>query len=201
MFEPSYGWELKSFLTRGVPPESASSTVIENEGLKAELAKLTNVSSQFPDKPTNYLRAMVYSRYPMNFKNEFLIDIGKNEGVSAGKAVMFGGILIGKIEKTFDDTALVETVFDSRFQTPVRIGAEGIDALFKGGSLPQVGLITLKSATANGDIIYSASPDFPYALAMGELGDAKVSQDQLFREAPANFAYDINGIKTVLVAK
>ncbi len=201
VFEPSYGWKFRNLFARPGVGESDSNTALQNEALKAEVAMLQSISAQFPTKPAGYVRAMVYSRYPMNFKNEISIDAGRNEGVIVGHAVTFGGVLIGRIEKVFDDTSLVETVFDSRFQAPVRIGTEGADALFNGGALPKATLIPLKSSVAKGDVVYSASPDFPYGLALGEINDTNIQQDQLFREAPVNFVYDINGIKTVLVAK
>jgi len=199
-FEPALGTQIRNFVVPGGADDSGN-PALTIEPLKAELAKLQNVNSQFPEKSANYIRGMVYSRYPFNFKNEFSIDIGKNEGVIVGKAVTFGGVLIGKIEKVFDDTALVETIFDSRLQVPVRIGSGAVDALLQGGSLPKASLIPLDSTVANGDIVYSASPDFPYGLPLGEIGDTNIQPDQLFREAPVNFVYNINGIKTVLVAK
>lgn len=200
--EPSYGWKIRSFFVRrGSEDGGTVSAKLENEALQAELAKLKNVESQLSGKPANYIKAIVYSRYPLNFKNEFLIDNGRNEGVAENAAVVFGGALIGKIDKVFDDTSLVVTIFDSRFRTPVRIGSVGVNALFEGGSLPKATLISLKADVSSGDIVYSASPDFPYALPLATIGDIKASTDQLFREATLNFAYDMNSIQTVLVAK
>ncbi len=201
-FEPAYGWRIRSFFARRNAQESDTSNLrIEKENLQAQLAKLQNIQAELPKKPANFIRAMVYSRYPLNFKNEFLVDIGKNEGVVQGAAVVFGGLLIGKIEEVFDDTALVLSVFDSRFEVPVRVGSAGVDALLEGGSLPRATLIPLKAGIVAGDIVYSASADFPYALPIATIGDMTISADQLFRQAALNFAYDINGIQTVFVAK
>jgi cell shape-determining protein MreC len=199
-FGPAYGWELRKFLGR----ESTTGVeqfTLENQNLKTELAKLQNIKNEFPEGVRGSILGVVYSRYPFNFKNQFLINAGKTNGVSANAAITFGGVLVGKVAKVFDDMALVRTVFDSEFQTPVRIGNAGIEALFKGGNLPKVMLIPMKSEVQKGDIIYSSSPDFPYGLPIGEIADVTMSADQLFKEATVVFAYDINTIQTVLVAK
>lgn len=174
---------------------------IQNATLRAEIAKLNAIKDQLPDKSSSYIRAIVYSRYPLNFKNELLLDAGENEGVVTGAAVTFGNILIGKIKSVQRDTSVVQTVFDSGFQSPVRIGSSGAEALLRGGSLPTATLITLKSEIAQGDIIYSASPDFPYDLPIGEVESVNISADKLFQEAAIKFVYDISGVQTVLVNK
>jgi rod shape-determining protein MreC len=200
---PNYGWQLRRFLAPNFygAQSSALDLALENERLKTELAKLKNIQSQLPTKPPEYIRAVVYSRYPMNFKNELTLSVGKNGGVSEGAAVVFDGVLIGRITKVFDDTSLVETVFDGRFGAAVRIGSAGVDALLRGGSFPGVVLIPAKSDIKTGDIVYSASPDFPYGLPIAEIGEVKASSDRLFKEASLNFVYDINAVENVLVAK
>ncbi len=44
---------------------------------------------------------MVYSRYPMNFKNELLTSAGSDDGVATGDAVIFQGMLIGQVRTVF----------------------------------------------------------------------------------------------------
>lgn len=175
--------------------------LLENENLKAELAKLQSIKSQLPERPREFLRTVVYSRYPFNFKSEMLVGVNRDESVAVGKAVVFGGVLVGEVQEVFGDTALVITVFDSRFKSAVRIGRGGADALFKGGSLPKIVLIPLGAKVAEGDIVYSASPDFPYGLPLGRVRDIKASSDNLFKEATLDLAYDINALQTVLISK
>jgi rod shape-determining protein MreC len=202
-FKPYYGWEVRRFLAPSPAAQSGNSgnLALENEKLKAELVRLENIKSQFPDRAPGFIGAMIYSRYPMNFKNELLINAGANDGVSANKAVVVAGVLIGKVSEVFDSAALVQTVFDSRFQTAVRVGQGGAQALLKGGAMPKLSLIPLDSGASAGDIVYSASPEFPHGLPIGEIGAVSTSSDRLFREASLNFAYDINSVSAVLVAK
>lgn len=199
-FAPQLAWQLRTILA----PQEADTggdLPLENAALRAELAKLQNIKSQLPEKPWNYTRAVVLSRYPLNFKNEFLVDTGRTQGVEKGEAVAYDKVLIGRIENVFENSSLVKTVFDSGFQTAVRVGSWASDALFKGGLEPKLILLPLNAPIKNGDIVYSASPDFPYGLPVGEIKEVSSSVDKLFQEAELGFAYDINEIRTVFIAK
>ena len=173
----------------------------QNEALKAQLAELQSVATQLPSVPSNYLRAIVYSRYPLNFKNEILLNVGSNNSVVAGKAVVFQGILIGAVEKVFPDSALVQTVFDSSFKMPVRVGPKGYDALFVGGALPKAVSIKKDAVLAPGDIVSAAASGFPYGIPVAVVVSTSTSPDNLFEEATLGFAYDVNAVQTVLVAR
>ena len=212
-FKPYYGWEIRKFLAPnfGAQNNAAGDLTLQNQNLKAELAKLENIKSQFPDRQPNFIGAIVYSRYPLNFKNELLLNAGARDGVAVNKAVVVGGILVGRVNRVFDTTALVQTVFDGDFQTAVRIGnsdapafakaSADTQALLRGGAMPKLTLVPLAANVSAGDIVYSASPDFPYGLPIGEVGSVSTSSDNLFHEATLNFAYDINSVEAVLVAK
>jgi cell shape-determining protein MreC len=201
-FEPSYGWRLRQWLSpQNGAQADPNSLNAENVVLKAQLAELQTVQSELPNAPQGYLRAMVYSRYPMNFRNEILVNMGAHEGVAAGKAVLFGNIFIGKVTNVFSDSALVQTVFDGDFKMPVRVGSLGYDALLMGGAYPKAGSISKKASLASGDVIITADPNFPYGLPVGVIRDMSISADNLFEEATIDFTYDINSMQTVLIQK
>lgn len=200
--EPSYGWKVRAwlgptFLRAADEPNS----VAENEALKAQLAVLQSVAAQLPQISQGYLRAMVYSRYPFNFKNEMLVNAGADQGVSAGKAVVFQGILIGVVERVFKDTALVQTVFDGNFKMPVRVGARGYDALLVGGAYPKAASLEKDASVATGTIVYSAAEGLPFGMPVAIVAGTSTSPDTLFEEAMLSFAYDVNGIQTVNIQK
>jgi len=200
-FAPSYGWRLRNFLGPAAPGADQSGIMAENETLKAELAKLDTVVGQLPTSSPGTIRSMVYSRYPLNFKNELLIDAGANDGAAAGKGVVFQGVLVGTIYQVFTNGSLVQTVFDPGFRMPVRVGTSSVDGLLQGGTEPIVVSIAKDATVRPGDIIYAAAPGIPYALPIGEVGDVSVSANALFQQASINFAYDMNGIKTVEVER
>lgn len=192
--------EFKKFLGSG-GEEDVNSLIQENTALKSELAKLEEIKRQLPEWSPEYLVASVYSRYPFNLKNEFLINIGVNHGLKGGEAVIFEKMLIGQVDKVFENSALVRTVFDERWKQAVRIGRGGIDALLEGGNIPRATLIVKDAKVSQGDIVYNASPEFPYSLPIAEVKEMAVSKDQVFKEADLEFGHDISQIRVVSVLK
>ena len=204
--EPAYGWELRAWLTSGVAGGGTAQADVpalaaENEVLKAELAELQGVAAQMPATATDGIRAMVYSRYPFNFKNELLVNAGSDQGVAQGKAVLFQGVVIGSVAEVFPDSSLVETVFDNEFKMPVRIGSGGYDALLTGGAYPQATSIEKTAQVAAGDVVYTATPGMPYGLPVALVASTGTSPDDLFMAASLSFAYDVNTIQAVLIVK
>jgi rod shape-determining protein MreC len=197
---PSYGWRLRGILNpQGIVATNDPSLVAQNQSLQAQVAQCQDV--QLPQLPTNAIPAMVYSRYPLDFKNQFLINVGSNDGVVVGKAVIYKGIFIGLIQKVFSDSSLVQTVFDPGIKLPVRIGTHAYDGLLMGGADPKATSITKNSMIAVGDIIVTAAPGSPYGLPIATVAATTTSADSLFEEASLSFGYDINTIDAVLVER
>ena len=205
-FVPSYGWQLRNVLSpsirSGEGQTDSSSTIAENMALKAQLAQLQIIQSQLPaSSAANYIRGMVYSRYPFNFKNEILVNIGSGNGIKIGAAVLFQGILIGQVQKVFPNYSVVQTVFDNSLKMPVRVGSQGTDGLLQGSAYPTVGSISKSSLISIADVVYSAAPGLPYGLPIGTVSATSTSVDSLFQQATLNFSYDINSIQTVFITQ
>jgi cell shape-determining protein MreC len=206
-FAPSYGWTIRAWLS---PSGAASGTAsqaddqsfaAENDALKAQLDQLQVVASELPTSTSSEVRAMVYSRYPLNFKNELLVNAGSADGVAVGDGVVFQGMLVGQVKSVFAGSALIQTIFDNSLKMPVRIGSGGVDALLQGGSDPTVGSIASTAPVAPGDIVYSAAPGLPYGVPIAQVAATSTSADNLFQQATLEFPYDINNVETVLIMK
>lgn len=203
-FIPSYGWHLRMLLSP-VPAASPAAQAGEqnlaaaNDALKAQLAVLQTVAVQMPTSSPSAVRAMVYSRYPMNFRNEFLVSAGSNEGVAVGDAAVFQGMLVGQVRTVYPEQAVVQTIFDNSLRMPVRIGMHGADGLLVGGSYPLVGSIAASAPVGAGDIVYSAVSGMPYALPVATVVSTGTSPDSLFEQASIGLPYDVNGVQTVSI--
>lgn len=208
---PVVGWQFKQFLLFGgtFAPQPSDTPALENASLRAQLSQLENIQNQFPQWSPTYLKAYVYARYPFNFKNEFLVNAGRKQGVMTGQAAAIPAVpsprrvqdtvFVGKVGNVFENTALVETVFDGRFQLAVRIGRTASEALLTGGNEPKIVLIPKTAAVAGGDVVYVAAAGFPYGMAIGEIGEVTVSRDNLFQEATLSLPYDASTVRAVLI--
>lgn len=201
---PSLGWKIRALVSSPAPQNSdLKNLALENESLKADLARLNGLKKEISSYRGNFVQASVYSEYPLNFKSEILVDKGKKDGIKIGQpAVVLSSsskaVLVGAVEKVFADDSLVETIFDSRFQLSVRIGG-GVNSLLKGGSSPKLTLIPKDSKIIDGDAVYSVSPDYPFGLAVGVLKNFHLSSDQFFGEADLETAYNQEDLKVVFI--
>jgi cell shape-determining protein MreC len=203
-FAPSYGWAIRSWLSPapvGTSQADNQMLTTENDALRAQLAQLAVVEAQLPTSTAGEVRAMVYSRYPMNFRNELLVNVGSNSGIVTGAAAVFQGMLIGQVKTVFPDSAVVQTIFDNTLKMPVRIGGKGTDGLLQGGSYPTVGSIASGATIMPGDIVVSAVSRVPYGLPVARVTATSTSADSLFQQATLSFPYDINNIETVFIIK
>jgi cell shape-determining protein MreC len=201
-FMPSVGNRVRGLLgPQATAPSDAEQLTAENEVLAAKLAELSVITDEMPTSAPDTVRAMVYSGYPLNFKNEMTVSAGAEDGVAIGNAVIFQGNLIGIVEKTSAQSSVVQTIFDPNFKLPVKIGTKGYAALLTGGSYPMVESIAKTAAVAQGDIVVSAAPGIPYGLAMGTLGNVALAADSLFDEAPLSLSYDMGMVQTVEIVK
>ncbi|MEK7212059.1 MAG: rod shape-determining protein MreC [Patescibacteria group bacterium] len=209
LVEPSLGWRLAGFIYNGGDGSDAGSA-LENAALKAELARLAPLEKYLVSQPPrNFLQVPIYSRSPFNFKNEILVAGGESAGLKVGApvAIALPGenqsgpliIIIGKVLKVFEDTAMVQTVFDSHFRLGVRVGKAGAEALLLGGGEPKVGLIPREEPVEKGEAVYAAGADFPNGAELGELGDVNFSSEGLFKEAPLKLPYDFNRLQVVSI--
>jgi rod shape-determining protein MreC len=203
-FKPAYGWRLRAWLS----PEGEAQTTdqislaADNASLRLQLTALQSGQSAASNTNTaDGIHAMVYSSYPFGFKSQIVLNAGSDAGIQIGKAVTYQGIFIGTVQSVFPDSAVVQTIFDPSFKTPVRIGSQGIDALLVGGSFPKATSISKSVTVTNGDNVYTAASGLPYHLLVGTVAQMSASADDVFKEAGLNFSYDLMDIQSVLVER
>lgn len=201
-FMPMVGTRVRGLLgPQVVAPNDAEQLAAENVSLKAQLAKVAVIMNELPTSTPDTIRAMVYSHYPLNFKNELTVDAGTSDGVAVKDAVIFQGNLVGVVEQSSAHGSVVQTIADPNFKLPVRIGPKGYDALLVGGSYPQIETIAKTATIATGDVVVSVATGTPYGIAVGTVQNAVLAPDNLFKEASLVFPYDIGMIQTVLIVK
>lgn len=207
IWSPNSLWRLHSFGQQLSPVQDEIDLLRgENAYLKNQLIKNDDVGVDAEGVIAN-----VYSRYPLNFKHELVIDKGTRDGVKEGSAVMVllsgngkefsssNTFFLGTISKTTATKSFVKTVFDHSFKSAVRIGSQRTSGLFVGGLSPTITTLPKESKISPGDIIVSAAPEMPYGAVIGRLREIRLSSDQLFREADVEFPYDINNLLKVVI--
>ncbi|HEY4475785.1 MAG TPA: rod shape-determining protein MreC [Candidatus Paceibacterota bacterium] len=172
----------------------------ENELLKAQILALENFPRLEQNGGSVRLTAKIYSTYPFNNRGLVSINAGASSGVVQGMAVTIQDyFLLGYVAEAKDRYSLVRTVFDSGWELPVKIGDDAVDALFVGGREPKLTLITEDKEIEAGQVVYSASKDFPYGLKIGEIKEVFDGQNFAFKEASLNTAYPFSVLSDAAV--
>ncbi len=170
----------------------------ENENLRAEIQMLQSLMPRVQGINSSYLTAQVFSTYPFNVKSQITINAGENQGIKKMMAVTLGeNLLLGLVSDVFANYSVVETIFDPNFQLPVRVGETQIDGLFQGGNEPKMTLIEKSKLVKAGDVVYSASQEFPYGLKIGEINEIKESAAGVFKEAVLKMPFNVNELREV----
>jgi len=194
------GLKLKTYFVKKNNSETERESLrAENEKLKSQLALLVD-RGEYTDQAHDAIPAFVYSRYPFNLKSEFLISAGAKQGVRTGETVLFRGLLLGKIKEVQSDSSVVQTIFDSHFETAVRVGT-GVDALLKGGDEPHLTLIPKNADLKEGDTVYSAAPGILYGVPIGEVFKYIPKEGDPFGEASIGLGYALSEIRAVEIIK
>ena len=173
----------------------------ENEELRAQIQKSSILNPQ-SSILNSYLTAKVFSTYPFNIKNQITVNVGEKQGIKKlAPVILKENILIGQVNEVFENYSVVKTIFDSNFQLPVRIGKDEINALFQGGGEPKVNLIDKEKPIQAGDIVYSASSEFPYGLKIGEISEIKETSAGVFKEAILKMPFNVNELRIVEISR
>ena len=174
---------------------------LQNENLKAQLQRAKDgvVAPVDPDEQRSYVEARIFSTYPFNMKDTVTIDRGSADGiVGAMIATVSNSILLGQVVGVEEHSAVVRTIFDSRWQLPVKIGPDHINGLFEGGNDPKV--ILVEKPVKMGDGVFSAAKEFPMGIKIGEIKEVKADASGIFKEATIRTPYAIGDISTVYLS-
>jgi len=174
----------------------------ENENLLAQMQMLQSSSSKSQALSANYLTAKVFSTYPFNIKNQITVNIGTKQGVKKMMTATVGeNILLGQVTEVFENYSIVQTIFDSSWQLPIRIGQSEVDGLFQGGNEPKVTLVSKDTLIQAGDVVYSSSREFPYGLKVGEVSEIKETSAGVFKEVVLKIPFNVSELREVNILK
>lgn len=156
----------------------------ENEMLRRELTDVKNSPVAIDHDKFQGVSASTFSSYPFNDKSRIVINAGSMHGIAAGMPVIvLGDLLFGQVEKVHKRYSVVKTIFDGEWSSQIRIGDGQIDALLVGGIEPKIQFIEKGVDLREGELVYSASPLFPYGLTLGSLTDIRDDAAYAFQEA------------------
>ena len=169
----------------------------ENQELLAQIQR-SNLFGENTNENADLFVAKVFSSYPFNVKNTVTVSGGENDGIKKNMTATIGqNIFGGRVSEVFEDYSVIQTVFDPSWQMSVRIGSREVDGLLEGGNEPKVILIERNKPLEIGEVVYSASKDFPYGLKIGEVAGIEEKAGGVFKEAVLKIPFNVNELREI----
>lgn len=194
------GTLIKGIWHRASFARQLSSLAVENQNLRAQLFELREQAGIATFGKERYVRAKVYSTYPLNTKHLLAINAGSADGLAAGMPVTVDThLFLGTITEVFSDQSVVRTVFDEGVRLAVKIGDQGIEALLLGGKTPRLTLISNHANIQDGERVYTASRDLPFGIVLGTVAKIRARVEGAFQEADLEMPYDMRGLQEVFI--
>jgi len=180
---------------------------LENQSLRGQLAQAEAVPRLIESGHDTFIRAVVYSAYPLTSSKVLTIGAGSKEGVGLGMPVVVKpGLFVGEVAQVFEHQSLVRTIFDATqtatstpWQLAVKIGKSATDALLVADLEPKLTIISRKKTIAPGDDITLAGKQYPYGLSVGSVGSVIDNPSNVFLEATLSEPYSFSDLDEVFV--
>ncbi len=190
--------------------ESISNYEKENTNLKILLdeLKISRAEKEFlTERGLNYVSAMVVGHTTDTFMEEVIINIGSDDGIKVGYAVVAeNGYLAGKINQVWENASKVLLIVDDNCEVAGQIlNDSNAPGLIKG----KLGLSVTMELIPQNEIIQTdqmvitsgIEMNIPKGIIIGKLGNVNIDPGDIFQQATIITAVDFNklGIVSVII--
>jgi rod shape-determining protein MreC len=174
--------------------------------LQKENAELRKQLGLIPSKSFDLEAGFVIGQNPQKLGSWIMIDKGGKNGIRIGMPVIVSqGIIIGKVEEVYQDTAKVILLTDSESVVNVR----DLETEAKGVVRGKFGLGLVLEMVSQDDTLNAGDSlitsglggDLPKGLLVGKIQEPKVSLDQIFQEATVAAPVKYSNLDVVFVVK
>ncbi|MFA6383092.1 MAG: rod shape-determining protein MreC [Parcubacteria group bacterium] len=170
----------------------------ENNELSAEIAQLNDEKNEngslreqlglAPKQKFNLEAAFVIGQDPQRLGNWVMIDKGSADGIREEMpAIVFEGILIGKVSEVTTHSAKITLLSDSNSVVNVVDSETASRGVLKGeyGLGVLMDMVSQQEALNNGDTVVTSGlgSNIPRGLLIGKIQEVRSSGDKLFQQA------------------
>ncbi len=174
---------------------------------KDQLRQLTELSQvlnyEYTKKEFKLVSADVTSLDGANWTNIFTINVGTEEGVKIGDAVVNGMGLIGKVQDAGKHWAKVISIIDDDSKVSFKLARDSKQlGVVEGNSMGEISgyMLDADSLVSQGDtLITSGLGTYPEGLEIGTVQDVSYNSNTMLKEITVETAADFKSIEKVSV--
>lgn len=159
-----------------------------------------------PREKFNLQAAYIISQDPQGLGNSIEINKGKKDGVENGMSVIVSnGIMIGKVDKSFNDKSLITLLTNPKSAVSVIVSQSGAKGLVRGeyglGIIADSILQTDAVSVGNEIVTSGVGSEVPGGLLVGIVQEIRSSEDHLFRQAVVSSPVNVSNLEIVFVVR
>ncbi len=171
-----------------------------------ENAELRRNLNLLPQAKESLVPATIIGRDQAGLANTFLLDVGETNDVRVGMPVVVeAGVLVGRIEKVFTNTAVVRVITAEESIINVETTSKAVRGVARGdkGLAVKLDMVEQNKELHDGDGIVTSGlgGELPRGLLLGTIHDIRLSDDKLFQQATVQLPVDIHSLRFVFVVK
>jgi len=171
---------------------------LENEVLKKELNYRS--ASGF-----DLVSADVIAKDPTGFTQTITLDVGDNQNVRVGDAVLAQGALVGKVTALDEFTCKVLLITDSQSKIDAELSSSGEKGVLQGsfGSGVVLTDISQDAVVNKDDQVATAglTDQIPKGILIGTVGELQSQKNDLLQTVTITPAVDLKGLQFVAVVR
>ncbi len=194
----------------------------ENNDLKQQIADLMDKNSQLMEVKNengllkkeievntagnnfNLLEAVIIGREPASFLQSFTVDQGTDSGVKVGQAVIYQGVLVGKVTAAYKTTSEITLILSSHSIIQAQLQENRTLGIVKGG-LQGLYLdnIPLDVPFKSGEMVITSGlgGDLPKGIIIGKVDKLTTPKSEIFQTFSLITPLDFQRLETVFVVR
>lgn len=180
--------------------------LMRSKELQAENIRLSELLNLKDNTPSYVASGRVIARGTDRWANTFMIDKGAEQGVQKNMAVITPLGLLGKVQSSNQNSAVILLVDDPRFSASVRLATTRTEAVLSGAGRGRCVLkyADIDTAVSNGEVVLTSGLDalFPFGIPVGEVtGVASSGQDEFFQHIELRPFVNPSAVEEVIVVR
>ena len=196
----------KKILTEGKELEQKKLELRQIEILNSKIAELTemlNLKNRYAS--IEGVVGKVIEESKNNLEEVVTINIGKNQGIKEGMAVVYSGGLYGKVISVNENTSIVKRIIDTTSKVSVQIGTIKQSMILEGNEdkNPKVTRIDDGLKIVKGmEVVTSGESDvLPKGIYIGRVSEVVVPPNKIDTYAKVELPENLKEVKNIMVLK
>ena len=165
----------------------------------AELTEMLNLKNRYAS--IEGVVGKVIEESKNNLEEVVTINVGKNQGIKEGMAVVYSGGLYGKVISVNENTSIVKRIIDTTSKVSVQIGTIKQSMILEGNEEKNPKVTRLKIVKGMEVVTSGESDVLPKGIYIGRVSEVVVPPNKIDTYAKVELPENLKEVKNIMVLK